>query len=237
MKRETFRKLIPPALLAAAASIAIAASHEDSDKTYSAKELRAHAVKIADRSTGCYALGQGEKPNSRTELVQGVRMNILTVPVHDTSTHRPGQDSWPNPPQGNGQGTNLLESGFIVSYSMIGDEQLDEPVQGTIRSEPGTTPQSTEFNLQLGVPTDRPGRWTADIHYAADVIVTNSHGAEPTLRGTRLCGSIDFNVGNDGSVADIHVTPPASDEANRLHLVTNPDPNTVPYIGNWYLPE
>lgn len=236
MKRETLRKLVPPALLVAAASIAIAASQENGDKTYSAKELHTHAAKIADRSTGCYALGQGENPTSRTELIQGVKQNIITIPVHDTSTHQPGQDSWPNPPQGNGQGTNLLESGFIVSYSMIGGERLDKPVQGTIRSEPGTTPQSTEFNLQLGVPTGRPGRWTADVHYAADVAVTNSHASHATLRGTRLCGSVDFNVESDGSVADIQVTPPAT-EAGRLHIVTNPDLNTVPYIGNWYLPE
>lgn len=210
------KRLVPVALIAAAASLAVSKGLEGNDShTYSAKEMREQAVKIADRDTGCYELGgQGGKLKTRTEVVNGAKVNIITIPVHDSSVHKPGTDSWPE--KGTNQADNLLDSGFTASYLVAGGKHLDAPIEGVVGVAAGTTPQSTSYNLELGVGTDRSGEWVADISYAADIAV-NNQGEYSTLRGSRLCGSVGFNVRPDGVVTGAHVLDPKP-EVGKLHV-------------------
>jgi hypothetical protein len=188
----------------------------------STQVLQEQSYRMMDRSTGCYDF-DGKPPvlTNRYETVdtEGKR-RIIEIPISDSSTHKPGQDSWAN--TNSTQEVDVVGSGFRADYPVLGGERLQAAVPGVIAAAPGTTPSSTEYNLELGAATEVKGPRVANIYY--DAFVSESNGdISSVVTGERLCGQIAFTVGANGNISDLHALPP-TDEVGRLHIINNPNP-------------
>jgi hypothetical protein len=175
---------------------------------------------MMDRSTGCYDFG-GKSPvlTNRYETVDaGGKRRIIEIPIRDSSTHKPGQDSWAS--TNSRQEVNLIQSGFTTYYPILGGERLQVAVPGVIAAAPGTEPNSTEYNLELGASTKIKGPRVANIYYDA-YVAESGDDTSSVVQGERLCGQIAFTVEANGNISDLHALPP-TDEVGKLHIINNP---------------
>jgi|GEM_PF-5548985 hypothetical protein len=206
--------------------------------------LRRHTAQILDQNTGCYDFGKHPVVTSRSEIIDGVKRSIVSIPIRDTSTHKPGQDTWLD--RGTNTAVSLLQSQFQANYSVLGGKRLSEPVPGVIQPSSSTTPSSTAYSLDLDVDTARPGARIANVFYAADVAVQDNTSFT-TLRGEKLCGAVGFTVEPNGSISHLHTLAP-TDQIGTLHITQGvdawkgpdmtpgasgrPDPGVPPGSGN-----
>ncbi len=169
--------------------------------------LRQATEQLLEENTACFELeAQPRVTNSETEVVNGKPKQFIEIPLRDASVHNGAKYKDIFDTRLTDRLTQVLSSEFSAEYSVYGGERLDSPLIGSIDEEPGTKPETTDFNLQLDVlrtDTD-PGERVANIYYSAAAFEFEDDQYREFV-GKRLCGTVGFTVEVGGAISDLRL--------------------------------